>query len=341
VKQISGWPIILLLVAGFIAIAIRLMGLQFAGGDVYPEYSSMRTDPRGSRLLYDSLARTPGVTVARNFLPIPVFPEKNTTLVLLGLAPVLLADPDHLKSFERTAGRGNRLVLALRSAEKLENAQELEVAWHVRLAIDPDPKHVHRLYFRESPGWQVWDRVDTKILGIERAFGQGQIVLLSGSDDFTNDSTVVMDRLTTVTTALGANPRVVFDESHLGIEESGSVVGLARRFRLTGLAFGLALSGALLIWRNAGSFPPATPAYATGQYAGRTSRSGLVTLLHRHIPADKVAAACWKEWLTANRRTASPHRLEQASAIAERASNEPLETIRELHSILSPPKGAS
>ena len=35
-----------------------------------------------------------------------------------------------------------------------------------------------------------------------------------------------------------------------------SVVGLARRFRLTGMTLGLALCMALFIWRNTSAFPP-------------------------------------------------------------------------------------
>ena len=61
--------LIVLLAALFTYGLIRAFSIRFATGEVYPEYSSLRAQPDGTKLLYDSLARTPGVTVNRNLLP--------------------------------------------------------------------------------------------------------------------------------------------------------------------------------------------------------------------------------------------------------------------------------
>ncbi len=327
--------LLVLLAAGFTAGVVYLFGIEFAAGDLYPEYSSLRSDPMGAKMLFDSLARLPGVATSRNYLPLETVREDGATVLLLALDVGSFAeDAEAVKRVEQFARRGNRAIAALaaKSETHLGLGGELARAWHVRFAIDADKKHVHRLYFAEAREWNVLDRVAHKLLAIERDFGKGSIVLFAESDDFTNQSTVSTDRLELISAALGSYPRIVFDERHLGIAESGSVVGLARRFHLTGMALGLALCAALFIWRNASAFPPPATRDAV-RLSGRTSHAGLLTLLRRHIPPARLAAACWQEWLAVNRRGIPPDRLQQAAAIVG-ASADPLEAVRQVQSIL-------
>ena len=58
---VSAVASLLIAAAGLAAIGL-LFELRFAAGDVYPRYSSLRSDPVGVRALYDSLARLPGGT---------------------------------------------------------------------------------------------------------------------------------------------------------------------------------------------------------------------------------------------------------------------------------------
>ena len=159
--------------------------------------------------------------------------------------------------------------------------------------------------------------------------------MLADGTALENESTVAMDRLELVSRALGANARIVFDEQHFGIRESGSVAGLARRFHLTGMVLGLVGCALLWIWRSASAFPPPARTAPLDRLAGRTSSSGLVTLLRRHVAPGEVVAACWQEWIAANRRIAP------APAAEVLASNVgPLEKMRELHRIVArAPKG--
>ena len=57
----------LLLVLGFLLGAGWLLALMFSAGNAYPAYSSLRNDPLGSRVLYESLRQLPGKQVRRNF----------------------------------------------------------------------------------------------------------------------------------------------------------------------------------------------------------------------------------------------------------------------------------
>lgn len=79
----------------FLAGLFRLLVLRFDAGDVYPPYSSLRSDPLGTRAFHDSLALLPGVRVCRNFQPLSRYvPEPGSTLFLLGLTPALLESLD-------------------------------------------------------------------------------------------------------------------------------------------------------------------------------------------------------------------------------------------------------
>ena len=55
----------LFLLAGCAAILtlglIRLFKLRFEAGDVYPAYSSLRSDPLGTMAFYESLGKVPGI----------------------------------------------------------------------------------------------------------------------------------------------------------------------------------------------------------------------------------------------------------------------------------------
>ena len=328
------WAIMLALAAAFTAGVLYLFGVEFAAGDIYPEYSSLRTDQQGTRLLYDSLARLPGIAVARNYLPLSSMVENGATVLLFGSTPQSVAEnPIEIQNLERIAKRGNRVVIALVLAPEPEaNRSVLYRAWGIR--IDWVTGRNGKLYFPEAKGWNVMRQTQGKPEIVQRAFGSGEVVLIAGSGYFTNESAVIGEPFfERAVSAIGSNRRVVFDESHLGIAESGSVIGLARRFRLTGVLIGLAICAALFVWRSAASFPPPLERPASS-LAGRTSQSGLLTLLRKHVPAADLAQACWAEWLSTNRTKLPPDRIQQAARVAQQGRGAPIEAIRDLNAIV-------
>jgi len=327
--------LIVLLAAIFTYGLIRAFSIRFATGDIFPDYSSMKATPTGAKLLYDSLARTPGLSVSRNYSPIEYSDESNAAILILALDADLFARAaqPYLDPLETLANRGNRVVASLNwgGRDKPEHAEELEKRWHVKLGFDKDQKW---LYFADAPGWRVVDRAGPRSLAIERDFQKGSVVLFAESHDFANKSVVLVDRIGPLAAAIGSKSRVIFDEQHFGLGESGTVVGLARRFRLTGMALGLALCAALFIWKNAASFPPPVDAPRRETLSGRTSISGLYTLLHRHIKPAELAATCWTEWLVSNGRDLSPDRRVRAEAILRDRGRQPLDAVREIQTVL-------
>ena len=113
-----------------------------------------------------------------------------------------------------------------------------------------------------------------------------------------------------------------------------SVASLSRVSVAAALALGLALCTALFIWRNASSFPPVSSAAPTEKVFGRTSVSGLVTLLRRHIAPDRLAAACWQEWLKSHAHDVAPTRRVRADTAIRNHADRPTEALREIQTIV-------
>ena len=338
----------------FAAGVIRLFLRQFASGEAYPEFSSLRTDRMGTKLLFDSFGKLPGIAVERNLRPFEFLPRDGSAVLLLGLDPLRTSRNEGLlRAAEAVAARGNRVVLALHleaddpfvtqhlldTAERKgrndrPSAPALKERWKVGLRLHPELRFKHRLSFAQAEGWKPVEQTDAGILAIEREFGKGTVLLMAESVDLTNGSVVFVDRLHAASRAVGGMPRVIFDEQHLGVAESGTVVGMARQFRLTGLAVGLGLCAALFIWRNASAFPPAAASGRADRLAGRTSHAGLLTLLKRHIAPDELAAVCWREWLHANGAAATADVRKQAEDVLARDGARPVEATREIHELV-------
>ena len=128
---------------------------QFAAGDVYPEYSSLRTDPSGTKLLFDSLTRLPGRDRRAQLPAARRAQRQRCDLSDLGVNPGAFGDRRRGTAATRTPGTQRpsyrcRHVAAGRITPTLWRFA-LERAWHVKFGADSIRKHVHRLYFTRIP----------------------------------------------------------------------------------------------------------------------------------------------------------------------------------------------
>jgi Domain of unknown function (DUF4350) len=104
----------------------QLFLLRFEAGDVYPAYSSLRTDPLGTRVLFESLNRLAAHSARRNFRP----PDQivltgQTTLLVCGLGDTgLFLNDNKIRSLmDRVAQSGARLVLTYSVRPRKRSAQ--------------------------------------------------------------------------------------------------------------------------------------------------------------------------------------------------------------------------
>ena len=114
------FPAVLLLCCGaaFAFGIVQLFKLRFDAGDVYPEYSSLRSDPLGTMALYESLAKNiQGISAQRDYSTTGQLPDGPNVTYLHIAAP---ADewrriPDGIfREIQRFLARGGRLVITFR-----------------------------------------------------------------------------------------------------------------------------------------------------------------------------------------------------------------------------------
>jgi hypothetical protein len=69
-RKTAIWVLLPLVLFAFVYGLIHLFSLRMGKGDIYPEYSSLRTDPLGAKALYESLNRLRHLRIERNFRPV-------------------------------------------------------------------------------------------------------------------------------------------------------------------------------------------------------------------------------------------------------------------------------
>ncbi|MEW6306683.1 MAG: DUF4350 domain-containing protein [Verrucomicrobiota bacterium] len=361
----------------------QLFTLRFAVGDVYPPYSSLRSDPLGAKVLFESLDQLRGVQARRLYEPLDKLKTGGpATLFVLGVgARAFNAVPEgDVQDLERFAFDGGRVVLSIypeniktwqtkHVEERMEQKREAEekprrkktkqefdrpkavklgerwgfkldyrdlrlneegiseaatAARQAPIASLPESVHWHTAIHFKDPAaeWKIlYAREGLPVL-MERAFGSGTVVLSADSYFLSNEG-LRNDRYPALLAwLLGAGRTVVFDETHLGVNENPGVASLARRYRLHGLVGGLLLLAALFVWKNSASLvPPLDDEAGAGGAAvlGRESAAGFVNMLRRTIAPGQLAAVClaeWKKSCAQNRSDLAP-KVERMHALIE------------------------
>jgi len=194
----------------------------------------------------------------------------------------------------------------------------------------PDSIACHTaLYFDNlTNGLQViYARKKNRPVVVERRLGAGSIILVADSYPFSNEALWKERSPQLLAWMVGPSQSVVFDETHLGVEESPGISALARKYRLHGLFAGVLLLAGLFVWKNATSFvPPYEQAAERDKpelVAGKDSASGFVNLLRRNIPARDLLAVCLGEWKKTCSREQPKAKLQQVQAIIDAENQRP------------------
>jgi hypothetical protein len=94
----------LVVVAVFFLGVVNLFKIRFQSGDIYPVYSSLRSDPLGTKVMFEGLNHMRGVSSVRNYHPLyKIRHDPETTYLFLGM---------HTKNF---------IAFNKKDAEKLES----------------------------------------------------------------------------------------------------------------------------------------------------------------------------------------------------------------------------
>src|SRR5882672_10608915 len=141
---------------------VQLFELRFEAGDVYPEYSSLRSDPLGTMAFYESLAGLPGFSVRRNFSTTNRLPDgRDTTYFLLSTSIIEWRQlPEAtFREIQQFVSGGGRLVITMFP----QSARSLRPRERERVESGPKDQKAKVTSFRERWG------VDFQIIDLTSA----------------------------------------------------------------------------------------------------------------------------------------------------------------------------
>ena len=107
--------LLLMSLVAFGAGLFQIFQLRFEAGDVYPEYSSLRSDPLGTMALCESLEKMPGISVRRDYSAQNQLPNGHDTTYLHLAARTYQwswMDEDTIKEIEGFVTSGGRLAVS-------------------------------------------------------------------------------------------------------------------------------------------------------------------------------------------------------------------------------------
>lgn len=304
----AGRVIIAVMVIGFLWGLFHLMAVRFGRGDIYPAYSSLRSDPLGTQALFESLAGLDNVRVIRHFDGL----SRMMKIEGASRAAVLFAGvemPDGKTAVEKwmddldqLTAAGARVVIALKIPGR-SFADAADQAFLQRFEPNDD-------------SWQVLRAADGHPAVIEKAWSKGSIVLSADSYVFSNEALQKQKNAAFLARVFQRNV-IIFDEYHLGIRHQDGISTLIRKYRLSGAAVVTAVFFLLFVWKNITSLIPPDEddeireLERTG--AVKDHLNGLTALLRHHVPPSQIVARCadlFEESLPpAHRRTRQADRL--------------------------------
>jgi hypothetical protein len=311
-------------IAGAVLVGALVWGVEqvvvspLETGDIYPPFSSLRSDPMGTRALYDSLGEMPGITVERLYRQRTELSSPDEALFVLGVDPVgwSALKAKELSEYEKLVTHGGRLVIGfvpVRDPGSMPMERAVEEKWGIRLRYrhedrETENRNIPRetaLYFDAGRNWRTQDGF------AERSFGAGTIVLAADTFALSNEGLRDARKTQLIAALAGPAHRILFDENHFGVVETGSVAKLMRKYHLEGAIAILALVAGLFLWRSASSLLPPRRATTDEAIGGRDSLAGMTALLHRGIQERDLMDTCFAEWSRVEGRSSRAPQVEE------------------------------
>jgi hypothetical protein len=338
--------VICLLATIFVWGLLQIFDMRFSRGDIYPPYSSLRTDPLGTRIFYESLEHLSNMDVVRNQSSYKQFAvAENVAFFYVGARGLSLTDKE-LTDLEKFINRGGRFVFTFypqgNKSWLVENAKptpsaspvsnkkkkeddaeskkiflltDVQQRWEFHLAAENKfevtdattavpgidraiPWHSSLSFQTLGAAWHPVYSIGERPVVIERAMGNGTIVMASDSYFLSNEAMRRDRRASFLAWLVGDKRRVMFDEVHHGVREVAGVSTLIRRYRLGGFVAAALLIAILLCWKNMVHLVPAAANRPEGDefVSGKESFAGLTSLFRRNIAPSEVAEVCYSEW---------------------------------------------
>ena len=244
--------------------------------------------------------------------------------------------------------------LELEDDVKTLNEARPEGGWRITGSGEPPARWYTPARITDTTvDWQIFASAEGRPVAIERKWGDGSIVILTGSYFASNESLSLEPPtpfLQYIFGATGSRP-IIFDETQLGTVIQPSIIGLVYRYNLGGALLGFACVLGFYIWKN--SSPLVKPdseaearRYADASIRGSDAATGLVRLIRRHVPQKSLLSTALRTWKNAAARrkigNATPEAISQAESLIADQENRPARerdltgTYNQLVSLLNP-----
>ncbi len=278
---------------------LDLADAAYERGNAYPQWSSLRADADGTKLLHDSLRKLPNWTVLRHFTPEAKLPAEPAVILFLHQTPDSL---DKLSpTVDRLTAGGARVVIGipeqrktLRKGNKTDNEAKDWLGLHFEpqasgeLIAERFEERTTWKLLPKDPAWKLSDGF------AERPRGPGSILVLTGNE-LRNDRLRQSPSGARLLRLFGPSHRVIFAESTLGVADQGGIVSLLRRAGWGPAALLLLAAAALYLWRAATPLLPERADIILREEPGGGA-TALAQLLRKHVPPADLLATCLAEW---------------------------------------------
>jgi hypothetical protein len=302
------------------------------GTSSYPAYSSLNNGDEGLKAYYEALSRL-GFATSRNYQPLYKIAGASADIVYAGpaLQSFEYASNADLELFEQLAGKGARVVILLSSEGLIGRVTStkpnppsgpkekpvkppvptLKQRWGIQVAYREEPREknsffplLNRLEFVPATwhfsswtnDWMPSHMRDYSPLFLERQFGKGSVLLIANARLFTNRELLLKPDAQLLAAVPSVHRRIIFDESHLGLEDTGSVSGLASAHHLQWVVLGFVALAVIFVWRSSFSFVPPPGRSADVSVAAQDAGFALASLLAQSIPPGAIVNAVAEEW---------------------------------------------
>ncbi|MBF0225241.1 MAG: DUF4350 domain-containing protein [Desulfobacterales bacterium] len=334
----------------------KLFSLKFQRGDIYPPYSSLRSDPLGSKAFYESIKNL--IYTERNYLSLKKFEKLNNgnqTFFCLGISiyDFMLNNEEELKSLEKFVKKGGRLIIAFfpllkysDSSEKSKKDNKIVDLWDVSINSKLeafDYKDISKftlnesvfgyvpintsLYFSiENTEWKALLSIDEYPIIIENTWEKGSIILCADSYFFSNECLQKYRSTDLFSYMIGYSDKVIFDEFHFGIAQSENVSDFIISSRLYWFIIVLFVIFGLFIWKNSMPLVPLNEEFEKEYLiSDKDYGKGLIGLIKQNISQKDLLNICFIEWKkTINLyKKIDPQKLNRIKEIIGKESHKP------------------
>ena len=319
-----------LMAALFVVAGVQMFKVRAEVNGVYPEYSSFRADPKGYRILFETLSRLPSIHVERSVQPLKEVPSGNgKILVVAGLLPAKgPAEETNLLNDWMTNGgtllvtfssrqfdsneenrsdpappeskwlRGEVAKIESWGIQIFRSKQNLAAQLESNLFADQSSWAGHLYIQPTQSDWEVLAKARDLPVVLQRKFGAGKLILLADSYPFSNIALAAHRNAALVSWLFPERSTVIFDETHFGIVDHPGIIGLARRYGLDGAFVAVLGLAALYLWASRYSLRPVRRVRADSEPAVRGAGGNEIftSLLRRTLPAADLCAVCLQIW---------------------------------------------